>query len=84
MRGGKSGGDSPPFALGAMGGSQGGGSPPCQGPRQHPNENFWSLISSGRSAPIVLCMVLYMVLGYDGFRPLIFCVDPVKGTTVMF
>ena len=33
---------------------------------------------------MVLCMVLHMVLGNDGFQPLVFFVDPVKGTTVMF
>ena len=27
----------------------------------------------GADPPMVLCMALHMVLGYDGFRPLVFC-----------
>ena len=34
--------------------------------------------------PMVLCMVLHMVLGFDVFSAPGIFVDPAKGTTVMF
>ena len=68
MRGGVTGGgDSPPMYIvsGTTGGSQGG--------RQYPGKNLLVLIFRWADPPMVFCMGLHMVLGHDGFRPLVFC-----------
>ena len=44
-------------------------------------ENFFGLIFRWVDSPMVLCMGLHMVSGYDGFQPLYF-VDIVKGTMI--
>ena len=85
-QGDKRGGDSPPFALGAMGeggAHRGGGSPPCRGLRQRPSENFWSLFSNGKTHPWFCAWVCTWFWGMMVFSPWYF-VDPVNGTMVMF
>ena len=51
----------------------GGGSPTCWGLGQCPGIFFLVLIFRWADLPMVLCMFLHMVFGYDGFRPLVFC-----------
>ena len=73
----KRGGDSPPFALGETGGGGGvtGGAvaPLIRGPAQRTGKKNLVLIFWCADPPMVLCMGLHMVLGHDGFRPLVFC-----------
>ena len=68
---GHKGGDSAPCTLcrPQQGGHRRGGSTPCRGPRQRLGKIFFGCVDP----PMVFCMVLHMVFGYDGFRPLVFC-----------
>ena len=46
---------------------------PLLGSGAAPQKFFLVLIFQWVDLPMVLCMGLHMVLGYDGFRPLVFC-----------
>ena len=62
------------IALGAGGGSQGERQPPLLGSGAAPRRKlFWCADPLISGPTHVLCMILHMVLGYDGFRPLVFC-----------
>ena len=75
VRGGHKGGESPHYTLcqAQQGGHRGGDTPPYQGSGQCPGKFVLVLILQWADLPMVLCMGLHMVLGHDGFWPLVFC-----------